>query len=166
MIFADLHKGDWLFLDANILVYHFEPHPTFGAVCSQLLIRIENQELVGFTSTHVLTEVAHRLMMIEASRLPGWASTKVKQRLQRQPAMIQQLTLFRTALEEVLQGHLQILTISAPLIVAAAIVSQQSGLLSNDAMIVAVMQANGLTRLASEDADFDRVPGLTRYAPA
>ena len=40
------------------------------------------------------------------------------------------------------------------------------GLLSNDALIVAVMQANGLTRLASHDADFDRVPGLTRYAPA
>jgi predicted nucleic acid-binding protein len=30
---------------------------------------------------------------------------------------------------------------------------------------VAVMQANRLTNLASNDADFDRVPGLTRYAP-
>jgi predicted nucleic acid-binding protein len=30
---------------------------------------------------------------------------------------------------------------------------------------VAVMQANGLTKLASNDADFDRVPGITRYAP-
>jgi predicted nucleic acid-binding protein len=33
-------------------------------------------------------------------------------------------------------------------------------------MVVAVMQANGLTKIASSDADFDRVPGLTRYAPA
>ena len=32
-------------------------------------------------------------------------------------------------------------------------------------VIVAVMQANGLTNLASNDADFDRIPGLTRYAP-
>ncbi|MGH7170092.1 MAG: PIN domain-containing protein [Gemmataceae bacterium] len=39
-------------------------------------------------------------------------------------------------------------------------------MLHNDALIVAVMQANGLTNLASEDDDFDRVPGLTRYAPA
>ncbi len=31
---------------------------------------------------------------------------------------------------------------------------------------VAVMQAHGLTHLASHDGDFDRVPGLTRYAPA
>jgi predicted nucleic acid-binding protein len=38
-------------------------------------------------------------------------------------------------------------------------------LLINDALIVAVMTVNGLSRLASHDTDFDRVPGLTRYAP-
>ena len=37
---------------------------------------------------------------------------------------------------------------------------------SSDALIVAVMRAAGLTHLASHDADFDRVHGLTRYAPA
>ena len=30
----------------------------------------------------------------------------------------------------------------------------------------AVTQANGPMNLASNDADFDRMPGLTRYAPA
>ena len=39
------------------------------------------------------------------------------------------------------------------------------GLLSNDALIVAIIQANGLTKLASSDQDFDRVPWLTRYEP-
>ncbi|TMQ32137.1 MAG: type II toxin-antitoxin system VapC family toxin [Planctomycetota bacterium] len=38
-------------------------------------------------------------------------------------------------------------------------------LLTNDALLVAVMQANGFTKLASHDNDFDRVPGMTRYAP-
>lgn len=31
--------------------------------------------------------------------------------------------------------------------------------------VIAVMQTQGLTVLASEDADFDRVPSLTRYRP-
>jgi hypothetical protein len=31
---------------------------------------------------------------------------------------------------------------------------------------VPVMEANGLTKFASNDADFGRVPGLARYAPA
>jgi predicted nucleic acid-binding protein len=51
------------------------------------------------------------------------------------------------------------------MLVNAAALSQQIGLLINDALIAAVMQANLLTNLASNDADFDRVPGLTRYAP-
>ena len=46
------------------------------------------------------------------------------------------------------------------------LVSEKRELLTGDALIVAVMQANGLTHVASNDADFDRVPGLTRYAPA
>ncbi|HEX5445241.1 MAG TPA: PIN domain-containing protein [Pirellulales bacterium] len=46
----------------------------------------------------------------------------------------------------------------------AALISQQHGLLSGDALIVATMRHFGLALLASHDADFDRVPGLTRYA--
>src|SRR5208282_401841 len=72
MTFADLVAGDALFVDANILTYHFQPHPVWGPACSQLLQRIENRELTGFTSTHVLSDLSHRLMTIEASVLFGW----------------------------------------------------------------------------------------------
>jgi predicted nucleic acid-binding protein len=48
----------------------------------------------------------------------------------------------------------------------AAEVSQQTGLLHHDALVVAAMRVHGLTHLASADPDFDRVPGLTRSAPA
>lgn len=64
------------------------------------------------------------------------------------------------------QYGVQLLTIPPHLIDAAAAITQQTRLLSNDALIGAVMQANGLTNLASHDADFGRVPGLSRDAPA
>jgi predicted nucleic acid-binding protein len=166
MIFADLVAGDSVFVDANILIYHFGPHPAFGAACNQLVQRIENLEVHGFTSTHVLGELAHQLMIIEASTLPGWSPGKVKQRLRQQPGVIQNLGRFRTAVESVLQSTLQVLTIAPGLLGTAAIISQQHDLLTNDAVIVAVMAANGLTKLASHDTDFDRVQGLSRYAPA
>jgi predicted nucleic acid-binding protein len=63
------------------------------------------------------------------------------------------------------EATIDVLTIPPSLIDTAAQISKQTGLLSNDALIVAVMQANGLTRLASHDADFDRVPGIIRHAP-
>ena len=48
----------------------------------------------------------------------------------------------------------------------AADLSCQCGLLSSDALVVAVMRDHGLALLASHDTDFDRVPGITRSAPA
>jgi predicted nucleic acid-binding protein len=165
MTFADLVAGDAVFVDANILTYHFQPHPAWGPPCTDLLRRIENQELVGFTSTHALSEVSHRLMTIQASTLLGWPFAGIGNRLRTNPAEVQKLTAFRQAIDQILQSKLQVLTIPPPLLATGAIRSQQIGLLTNDGLIVAVMQANGLTKLASSDQDFDRVPGLTRYGP-
>ncbi len=166
MIFADLVAGDEVFIDANTLTYHFEPHAVWGPPCTDLLQRIENRELAGFTSTHALSEVSHRLMTIQASVLFGWPFAGIGNRLRTHPAELQKLTAFRQAIDRILQSSLQLLTITPVMLATAAALSQQIGLLTNDALIVAVMQANGLTKLASNDADFDRVPGLTRYAPA
>lgn len=165
-LFGQLKPGDSVFVDANTLVYHFGLHPGFGAACNQLLFRIEQQDLLGYTSTHVLSELAHRLMMVEASALPGWSANKIKLRLRQNPAALASLTQFRTAIETVLQSRIIVLSIAPALVASAAVVSQQHGLLSNDALIVAVMQSSGLANLASSDTDFDRVPGITRYAPA
>jgi predicted nucleic acid-binding protein len=55
--------------------------------------------------------------------------------------------------------------VTAHLVLAATTMSQQFELLTGDALIVATMREHSLINLASEDADFDRVPGLTRYAP-
>jgi predicted nucleic acid-binding protein len=60
----------------------------------------------------------------------------------------------------------QTLPITEHLVLTAANASQQFELLTGDALIVAVMNHHGLTHLASGDTDFDRVPGVTRYAPA
>jgi predicted nucleic acid-binding protein len=71
MTFLDIIGGLAIFLDANTFVYYFSLHPTFGPACRQLLERLERQELQGYTSAHVLNEMAHRLMAIEAGALFG-----------------------------------------------------------------------------------------------
>jgi predicted nucleic acid-binding protein len=165
MTFADVGAGEAIFLDANTLVYHFTSDPVFGGACSQLLQRVENQEIQGLTSTHVLTETAHRIMTIEAMGAFTWTLAGIARRLRRHPSRVQQLAGFHNAVARILQSRIQVLTIPVPLVADGTLVSRQTGLLSNDALIVAVMQANSLTKLASNDTDFDRVPGLTRYAP-
>jgi predicted nucleic acid-binding protein len=164
MTLDDLPSGARFFLDANPLVYYFASDPAFGPACARLLTRLQNQELQAYTSTHVLSEAAHHLMTLEAATQFGWRS-KVVQRLKQQPANVQQLTKFRQAVELVPQFGIQVLTIAPSLIAVGAGISQQTGLLTNDALLIAVMQAHGLTNLASADTDFDRVPGITRFAP-
>jgi predicted nucleic acid-binding protein len=106
MILDQIPARAAVFVDANILVYHFQPHPTFGPMCNRLVERIELQVIEGFTSALLLAEVAHRLMVIEAGTLPGWAGGKVLNRLKQQRQVVQQLTLFQTSIDSVLQSKI------------------------------------------------------------
>jgi predicted nucleic acid-binding protein len=166
MTFADIPAGVALFLDTNTLVYYFSPHRVLGPVCAALLQRIENQEIQGVTSAAVLAEMAHRLMAHEAALRFGWLQQGMANRLKRHPAEVQQLSRYRQAIDELKLIGVRILMTTGPLVSLAADISYQTGLLTNDALIVSTMRDAGLTHLASHDSDFDRVPGITRYAPA
>ena len=166
MTFAQLPAGVATFLDANSLIYHFTNDPKYGWACTQLVKRVEQQQLHGFSSTHVLADVAHRLMTFEAMQRFGWPPAGIAPRLRKHRSEIAKLSVYRQAIAGIPRLGIKALPITEPLVEAATLVSQQYELLTGDALIVAVMQAHGLIHLASNDSDFDRVVGLTRYAPA
>jgi predicted nucleic acid-binding protein len=165
MTFAGILNGSDVFIDANTLVYHATADPTYGAACKQLMVRVARREVEGVTSAHVLGDLAHRVMTLEAMAHFGWPAKGIALRLRQHPTEVQKLTRFRQAVDEIRQIAIQIMPIDFDLVFAATALSQQSGLLTGDALVVAVMQQHGWTRLASADADFDRVPGITRYGP-
>ena len=165
MTFADIPAGSVVFIDSNTLVFHFTSHPMYGAACTQLLRRVEQQEVEGRTSAHILAEVAHRLMTIEAMSRLAWPATSLAARLRKHHEHIPQLSVFQTALQRVIQLGIKVTPLEENAVMAAAAISRQFELLTNDAIIVAIMQMQGITTLASHDEDFDRVPGVTRYGP-
>ncbi len=71
MIYAALPAGATAFVDASVFIHHFEPNAAFGPAATEFLERIENQESTGVTATHLVSEVAHRLMTIEAMQAFG-----------------------------------------------------------------------------------------------
>jgi predicted nucleic acid-binding protein len=165
MTFTDIPAGAAVFLDANVLVYATTSHPAYGVACEGLLDRIEHQDIQGFTSSPVLADVAHRLMTMEACDRFGWPVQGIASRLRRHPGEVQQFVSPRRAVDEILAARLQILPVGVDPVSRAVDLARPFGLLMGDALIVAVMQAHGLSHLASLDADFDRVQGLSRYAP-
>jgi predicted nucleic acid-binding protein len=165
MNFSAIHAGDSVFVDANVFVYNFAPDPSFGPPSRGLLERFETGEVKGFTSTHVLHDVAHRLMTLEACQTFGWPYAGIGQRLRRHPFEVQQLHRFRQAIDEILEIGVQILPVSAEHVLLAGDLSRTYGLLSGDALVLAMMRNQGVTNLASSDADFDRISEITRYGP-
>jgi predicted nucleic acid-binding protein len=166
MIYADLPAGAAVFLDASVLIHHFEPNALYGPPATEFLERIENQEIIGVTTTHILSEVAHRLMTIEAMQTFGWKSAGVALRLRNHPAQVRALKRFRQAVQEIPLFGVRILTIDSSWPDLAAEVSQQTGLLHNDALMIVAMRAHRLHDLASADSDLDDVPGITKYGPS
>jgi predicted nucleic acid-binding protein len=167
MTFNQIPANAAVFLDANILVYYFTPDPTFGPECQILMDRIARyQDFVAYTSNHVLSELAHQLMVLEAAQRFGWPMAGITRRLRKHPAEVQQLSAYRQAIDEVPRLGIEVLPVERHVPPLAAALGQLHGLLTNDAYILATMQDEAITHLASHDADFDRVPGITRYAPA
>lgn len=166
MTFAQIPTGASVFLDANTLIYHFTNDATYGAACTQFLKRIELQQVHGLTSAHVLGDVAHRLMTLEAINLMGWRMTGVAARLRKHHVEIPKLGVYRQALARIPVLGIQSLPLTFSSVETGTLLSHQYELLTGDALIIAVMRHHGLTSVASNDTDFDRVAGITRYAPA
>jgi predicted nucleic acid-binding protein len=104
-------------------------------------------------------------MTIEACALFGWPVKGIAARLRKHPKEVQQLTRYSQAIDEVTLLGIDTLPVFNDYISKAADLVRQTGLLFNDALVVAMMHDLRLVCLASSDPDFDRVPGLVRYAP-
>src|ERR1700686_800369 len=120
MRLADLVAGTTVFVDANILVYALANHPTYGLSCDVFLDRVENQEIVAITSTHVLGEVVHRMMTIEASNRFGWPMQGIANRLRRHPNEVRQLTRARQALDEIRTARVSFVPIGSAHVLTAS----------------------------------------------
>jgi predicted nucleic acid-binding protein len=125
VIYADLPAGSSVFLDASVLIHHFEPNPAHGPASTTFLERIENQELVGYVSTHIVSEIAHRLMTIEAMQAFGWPSAGIALRMRNHPTQVQSLQRFRQAIQEIPLFAIRMLTVDPASLDQAAGISQQ-----------------------------------------
>src|SRR5262249_17873594 len=142
MIYSDLPQGATAFVDASVFIHHFEPNALFGLASTEFLERIENQEIAGVTTTHIISEAAHRLMTIEAMQTFGWKSAGIALRLRNHPTEVQTLKHFRQAVQEIPRFGVRIVTVDPAWLDSAAGLSQQTGLLHNDALVIAAMHAH------------------------
>jgi predicted nucleic acid-binding protein len=161
-----LPDGTAVFLDANIFVYHFSGPIPYTAPRGQLLQRIENGGLFGFTSTLVVAETLHRLMIIEAvATLQVEPKTAIRY-LKANPKHVARLTQHLLVPDSIQAIGIELLSLEVDDIKASAGIKKDYGLLTNDAINLALMRRHRLTCIASNDSDFEHVTDLLVWKPA
>jgi predicted nucleic acid-binding protein len=144
---------------------HFVETPLVSEPCTAFLERAASGDLEVFTSLHVLAEAIHKVMVAEAEQAFGRTRAGLVGWLQRNSHRIAELSHFQRAATHLAAMRLHVLPADASDLVQASVLSAQCGLLTNDALVVAIMRRHSLANLVTNDDDFDDVTGLTIWKP-
>ncbi len=163
MKLSQLPDGESIFLDANIFLYSAFDHPTFGGTCRDFLTRVDQEEVHGYCSAFVLNEVFHKLMISEIVDKFGVQAKAANNLFKQRPEIISEL---RDVWEEMdIINNINIMIIDGQIFPEFVNLSMRYRLLAMDSVHLAIMRRNGLTNLATNDADFKRVADLKIWKP-
>jgi predicted nucleic acid-binding protein len=158
----DVPGGGRVFLDASIFVYHFF---RASAQCRRLLERCERRDVAGVTSVVVFNEVSHRLMMMEAVRAGLVSPGGVPGKLRRRPDLVRPLHAHVSQVECIPAWGIEVLPVDLGRSMRAADARASTGLLTNDAIILATMREEAILAIATADSDFRRFDDLQVFRP-
>jgi uncharacterized protein len=161
----DIPDGERCFLDANILYYCFVEVPPLSEACRRLLERVQNGDLVALTDVRALSDCVHKTMLAEVSQQIGRPREKLVGWLKQHPEALADLPKTSEVCDRLMQMRLDIVPNEATMLPTMLAAAQTGKLLLGDAGIVVQMRTHGITHLATNDDDFDRVPGITVWKP-
>ena len=151
MSLAELPSGTSIFIDANIFIYHFTG---VSEDCSAFLSRCEGREISGKTSTNIILEVLHRLMMVEAVNKNLVQPPNILKKLRKYPEKIKQLNDYFVHTQKIERMGISIQSFSQAIVIRSHNHRLRYGLMVNDSLILALMEEAGITHLASKDKSF------------
>ena len=131
------------FIDANIPIYAAGRGSPYKAPCARVLMLAAEHPQSFVTDAEILQELVHRY--VASGR---WALGR-----------------------QVLEGFAEVMhdriepVYAADIQLAAKLADRHPGISARDLLHAAVMQRVGATQIVSVDADFDRLPDITRLDP-
>jgi len=158
----DIPAGGDVFIDANIFIYHFTGN---SLECTDFLSRCEEGELKGATSSLVLAEVLHRLMLAEASFKRLLKGPKMAEKIRRKPEIVSRLMEYSAASQAVHGMKIKVCSLTEEIVLTSQDIRFKYGLMVNDSLIAATMRDEGFLELATNDDGFSRVDWIRVYKP-
>jgi len=158
----EVHSGS-VYVDTNVLYMYLRADPTHLPQIKVFLERVVRGDIEAFVGIPVFDELFYRLLL-----------ARIKEATGRNP-----LDVLRTDLASAIDAHgkaielalRKLLTLPHLNLVGVEMADldrmldniRSFSLLPRDALHAAIIQRLGLTAVASDDADFDRVEGLERH---
>jgi predicted nucleic acid-binding protein len=158
----EIPEGERIFVDANILIYHFSG---VSPESRAFLQRCERKQVEAFTGIHILLEVTHRLMVLEALHKGVISGGQPARRLKEQPALVKRLSDYNRSVRQIPRLGIRVRAVTLPMVRTSEAIRLEAGLMTNDSVTVALMRQMGLTAIATYDADLDSIAGLRVYQP-
>lgn len=157
--------GARVFADANVLTYALSTVEPLHSLTASLIDRSARREIQLFTSASQAANVIHRAMIINARSVLQVPSSKILAHLKDHPDAVRRLTRYRQVPGDLSRARVRILDGTYREIHASKQYRDDYGLLTDDSIMLAVMERHSLVDLATNDEDFKRIPGLRLWMP-
>ncbi len=149
-------------IDANIFIYANQRAST---QCVKLLERCANNEVYGILPAHILAEVMHVLMLAEAKDKGLLKGPNPVKQLSKNPQRVKSLNRYESLIRDLLAIGLQLEPLQREDFITALTLQRQYGLLTNDALFLAIATRLRVTSIVSADSVFKNVQGIFHYSP-
>ncbi len=149
-------------LDANVLLY---ANQRASLQCVGLMERCARREVTGIIPAHILAEVMHGLMVAEAKDA-GWVQgSQPARQLAAKPEMVKRLNRYEGYMRDLLSIGIKLEPIQREDFLTAMGLQRKYGLMTNDALLLAVGERLRVTALVSNDSGFKEARGFIQYSP-
>ncbi|MCH8292622.1 type II toxin-antitoxin system VapC family toxin [Candidatus Poribacteria bacterium] len=126
---------------------------------------MEQGNVTGVTATTAVAEAQHKVMLAEAVQKYGLPCQGLVRRLTQTPGRIAGLSHHQVVPGAIVAMKVRVEMLTVTILQWAAQLSVMHELLTNDAILLAHMETLGITNLATNDDDFDKVGSIMAWKP-
>lgn len=162
MLLEEVPAHTKVFIDSNVFIYHFL---NVSESYTNFLESAEREDIDAYTSTIVLAEVMHRLLIAEVVEKYDVEPRGAVRFLKENPEVIPTLEKCEDAVEKIPEFGVRILQVTMEAIFKSRELRRRYLLMTNDSLNLYVMRANQLYDIATNDGDFERVEDVRVWKP-
>jgi len=167
-VLDNIPSGTKIFVDTNILYLFLRGHymEDKSHTILRFMERLENRDLTGVTTVHILEELIFQLIIAKGSEIfyiPKEKRMNILKEYEKNPKVYLDVVKTVRTFLRYLSEIIQIYNITADLLFNAVHFMNLYFLKPSDALVVACMFKFRIKNIASNDNDFDRVNWIVRW---